>query len=253
MASGENPYERPEFVARYVRSRPKPPSDLLTLLCQLCGRETPDLVVDLGSGTGYSTVAWSRRARRVVGIESNPVMLRRARRALHVEYRLASADRTGLPSGSADVVTCSQSFHWMNPATTIPEIARILRRGGVFAAYDYALPPLIDPQLDPSFVELMRWAHLPTQPKEKARHPASLAQSRRFRWVGEISLHHSDVGDLQRALDLPLSIAHVAARLDGGAESPERVWRRFRAVAERTFGTGRRRFWWTYDVNLAVK
>jgi SAM-dependent methyltransferase len=253
VAEGPNPYERPEFVARYVRSRPRPPTELLTLLSQLCGKDLPDLVVDLGSGTGYSTLAWSRKAARVVGIESNPVMLRQARRAPHVEYRLTSADRTGLASGTADVVTCSQSFHWMDPKTTIPEIARILRPGGVFAAYDYALPPLIDPQLDPPFRALMRWAHLPTQPEEKARHPTRLARSGRFRWVGKVSLHRSDVGDLQRALDLPLSIAHIAARLDGGAESSEKVWQRFRTAAERAFGTGRRRFWWTYDVNLAVK
>ena len=41
---------------------------------------------------------------------------------------------------SADIVTCSQSFHWMEPEPTLAEIARILRPGGVFAAYDYDWP-----------------------------------------------------------------------------------------------------------------
>jgi SAM-dependent methyltransferase len=38
------------------------------------------------------------------------------------------------------LVTCSQSLHWMEPEPTFAEVARILRRGGVFAAYDYDWP-----------------------------------------------------------------------------------------------------------------
>jgi len=44
---------------------------------------------------------------------------------------------TDLPDGCADIVTCSQSLHWMVPESTFAEVARILRPGGVFATYDY--------------------------------------------------------------------------------------------------------------------
>ncbi|MBV8999273.1 MAG: methyltransferase domain-containing protein [Solirubrobacterales bacterium] len=36
----------------------------------------------------------------------------------------ASASETGLPDTCADVITCAQSFHWMEPESTIAEIAR---------------------------------------------------------------------------------------------------------------------------------
>lgn len=35
--------------------------------------------------------------------------------------------------------TVAQALHWMEPASTLAEVARILRPGGVFAAYDQAV------------------------------------------------------------------------------------------------------------------
>ena len=253
MTPPGNPYDDPAFVARYARARPRPPDDLLTLLIELCRRDPPRLVVDLGCGTGLSTALWKGKARKVVGIEENPFMLRRARRVPGVEYRLASASDTGLESGSADIVTCSQSFHWMRPRRAIPEIARILRRGGVFAAYDYALPPLIDPGVDPAFTSLLRWCGLPVLPVEKAEHLPNLARSRRFRWVREFTVHHAELGNARRVTDLALSVAHVAARLPEGDRSQNPHFRALRRAAESAFGQRRRRFWWTYRVELAVK
>ena len=253
MSDPENPYDQRPFVARYARSRPRPPTDLFPLLTQMCGRKRPRLVVDLGCGTGLSTVPWSGIAGRVVGVESNPLMLRRAPRVPGVEYRRSPAQTTGLPTGSADIVTCSQSFHWMPRKETIREVARILRPGAVLAVYDYQLPPLIDPALDPVFADLLRWSGLPTERTDKATHVTNLTRSGRFRWVRPFCLHYSDTGNAARLLDLALSIAHVSARLDGDARSREPHWRRFSAAARRTLGQRRRRFWWTFDVVLAVK
>ena len=40
--------------------------------------------------------------------------------------RQGYAHATGLPDAFADVVVCSQSFHWMEPESTLQEIGRIL-------------------------------------------------------------------------------------------------------------------------------
>ena len=99
--------------------------------------ERPRLVVDLGSGTGLSTRVWADRAEEVVGIEPNARMAEQARlvtRAPNVRYVDSFAAETSLPAGAADIVTCSQAFHWMEPGAVLAEAARILRPGGVFAA-----------------------------------------------------------------------------------------------------------------------
>jgi SAM-dependent methyltransferase len=249
----ENPYTKSSFVVLYDRVRPKPPNGLVPLIAQLSGRDPPALVVDLGSGTGLSTVAWSRHASRVIGIESNPQMLNHARRAANVEYRQAPADATGVKARSADVVTCSQSFHWMLPQKTLREVDRILRRGGVFAAYDYRLPPLIEPRLDEAFDAVLTWAGMDRYRPEKTGYSRKLARSGRFRWTKEFPMHGYDAGDAQRVLELASSLGGVAALLEERNGRRAACWRRFVRVASQTLGTSRRRFWWTYNVVLAVK
>ncbi len=131
-------------ASSYDRARPTPPPASLDLLTQVIQMPHPALVVDVGSGTGLSTAIWGERAERVIGIEPNADMRKEAVHkvedhpyAAQIEYHEGVAHQTGLPDGCADIVTAAQSFHWMEPTATLAEIARILRPGGLFAAYDY--------------------------------------------------------------------------------------------------------------------
>src|SRR6476646_5431242 len=133
---GRSGYANEGFADHYDGARPSPPAVVLDVLTR-CAGGRPRLVADLGSGTGLSSRAWAARAERVVGVEANPAMLARARATT------ADANATGLEAGSADIVTCAQSFHWMDPGALLPEVARVLRPGGVFGAYDYDVVPVI--------------------------------------------------------------------------------------------------------------
>jgi len=148
-------------ASAYDRTRPTPPPALLDLLTQLSHTPHPALVVDLGSGTGLSTAIWGERAQQVIGIEPNADMRTQAVRkieqhpsAAHITYREGVAQHTGLPDGCADIVTCAQALHWMEPTATLAEIARILRPGGLFAAYDYDWPPTLRWELERVYQEL---------------------------------------------------------------------------------------------------
>ena len=205
-------------ASSYDRVRPATPPVLLDLLTQLIDMPHPALVVDLGSGTGLSTAIWGERAERVIGIEPNADMRKVAERkaedhpyAAHIEYREGVAHQTGLPDGCADIVTASQSFHWMEPTATLAEIVRILRPGGLFAAYDYDAPPTIHWELDrlaqeimPRLVALMRERGLAQSfniwPKNKSLEP--LRESGRFRFTREALLHHIEQGDAARFLEM---------------------------------------------------
>jgi ubiquinone/menaquinone biosynthesis C-methylase UbiE len=213
------------IAASYDRARPSPPPALLDLLTQVIDRPHPALVVDLGSGTGLSTVMWGERAERVIGIEPNAGMHGEAMRKLasyptsngaHMEYREGTAQQTGLPDGCADIVTAAQSFHWMEPMATLAEIARILRPGGLFAAYDYDSPPAIRWELDclaqdltVHLVELVRQrglAHtLAIWPKD--RHLERMRESGHFHFTREVVLHHVAHGDAARYLEMMRSNA----------------------------------------------
>jgi SAM-dependent methyltransferase len=101
-------------------------------------------VVDLGSGTGLSSRWAAKWAASVVGVEPNDDMraLAESRPSPHVLYRAGLAQRTGLPGASADIVLVVQAMHWMDPAPTLAEVARVLRPGGVLAVADADWPPV---------------------------------------------------------------------------------------------------------------
>src|SRR5215216_5355239 len=58
----------------YSQTRPAPPPVLTEILTQMIHTPRPALVVDLGSGTGLSTMIWSQCAERVIGIEPSDEM-----------------------------------------------------------------------------------------------------------------------------------------------------------------------------------
>lgn len=210
-------------ASSYDRARPTPPPALLDLLTQLIHLPHPALVVDLGSGTGLSTAVWSERAERAIGIEPNADMRQEALRkveghpyAAHIEYREGVAHQTGLPDGCVDIVTAAQSFHWMEPTATLAEIARILRPGGVFAAYDYDWPATIHWELDQlaqeaglRLVQLVRERGLASTLKiwPKDKHLEHMRESGHFRFTREVLLHHIEHGDTARFLEMMRSNA----------------------------------------------
>ena len=131
------------FADLYDRHRPTAPARLGPLLARYAGAPRP-VVVDLGSGTGLSSRWAAGWAARVIGIEPNDDM--RAVAVGHgtpaVEPRAGTGDATGLADACADVVVAVQAMHWMEPASTLAEVARILRPGGVFATIDADWPPV---------------------------------------------------------------------------------------------------------------
>ena len=88
-------------------------------------------VLDLGAGTGLLTRQLADRVEDVVAVEPDTrmgeVLAAGCPRATVLE---GTADRIPLPDGRVDAVMVSAAWHWMDPATALPEIARVLRPGG---------------------------------------------------------------------------------------------------------------------------
>ena len=64
-----------------------------------------------------------------------------------VRYAVEPAERCSLADASADLVAVAQALHWFDFARFFAEVRRVLRPGGVFAAWSYGLMR-IDPAVD---------------------------------------------------------------------------------------------------------
>jgi ubiquinone/menaquinone biosynthesis C-methylase UbiE len=254
-------YARTGFAEAFDRNRPATPEALLDVLCLEAQVERPRLVVDLGSGTGLSTRVWAERANEVVGVEASPEMRRRgegATSAGNVRFVQAYAQETGLPDGAADIVTCSQSFHWMEPVATLREVARILRPGGVFAAYDYDWPPVVHPEVEAAFEELVRRLGMRRALKGQPRHTKDLhldrmRESGHFRFVREVVLHSREGGSAERMVGMALSLGPLSVLLNEGASEEELGLAQLREAAAAALGDREVELFLGYRVRLGVK
>lgn len=256
-------------ASTYDRTRPTPPPALLDLLTQLIHRPHPALVVDLGSGTGLSTAIWGEQAELVIGIEPNADMRTQAVRkvehypyAAQIDYREGVAHRTGLPDGCADIVTCAQSFHWMEPTSTLAEIARILRPGGLFAAYDYDAPPALNWELErvcqevmKRLVELLRERglarNLQMWPKET--HLDRMRESAHFRFTREVLLHQIEHGDAARFMEMILTNAFSHQFKLKTITAQEIGFDRLRQAALQHIGSEPIPWYFSYRVRIGIK
>jgi SAM-dependent methyltransferase len=79
----------------------------------------------------------ARGLHSVVAVEPNDDMRAQGietSRGTDIVWRKGSAEATGLPDGSADLVSMASSLHWADFDNACDEFHRILRPGGVFAA-----------------------------------------------------------------------------------------------------------------------
>jgi SAM-dependent methyltransferase len=123
-------------AADYAEHRPDyPEAGIRWALEPLGGREAP-VVLDLGAGTGKLTEGLLAIGVEVIAVEPDAGMREElVRRHPGMTAFAGTAEAIPLPDGSVDAVLAGQAFHWFDQARAFPEIARVLRAEGVFAAF----------------------------------------------------------------------------------------------------------------------
>jgi ubiquinone/menaquinone biosynthesis C-methylase UbiE len=96
-------------------------------------------VLELGCGAAQWSILLAQRGARVVGLDNSTRQLEHARErmaAAGVDFPLVhgSGEEVPLPDSSFDVVFCDHgAMTFGDPYRTVPEAARLLRTGGLFA------------------------------------------------------------------------------------------------------------------------
>lgn len=121
-------------VDDYVKHRPTYPPEVTEALRRECEIGRDGVVADVGSGTGIFSALLLEAGWAVWAVEPNAPMRQAAEARLGGRAGFVSvagsAEATGLPSASVDLVTVAQAFHWFRPEETRREFARILKPGG---------------------------------------------------------------------------------------------------------------------------
>ena len=118
----------------YAKFRPGYPEDLFPFIEKTIQLHPAANIVDIGSGTGLFAEPLLNRGYSVVCIEPNKDMRRAGEQRLK-KYSLfqsirTTAEDTGLPAQSADLITVAQTFHWLDPVAAQIECKRIIKPNG---------------------------------------------------------------------------------------------------------------------------
>ncbi|WP_028612812.1 class I SAM-dependent methyltransferase [Paenibacillus harenae] len=257
------------FENDYDRHRPKAPETVVEILSNYLGRK-PGVVADVGCGTGLSSFVWKERAERVIGFEPNDDMRGKALEHLsgltnaeHISFQKGYSDQLALESSSVDIVTCSQSFHWMEPVSTLREFARVLREGGIFAAYDCDWPPTLHWQVEAAYKRLIDKSeaiiaiHVPEKyrasKRDKEQHLTQIRNSGLFRFSKEIVFDNKEQCDAKRYFGLAVSQGGIQSVFKLGSTGLDQEIKAYQSIVENYFAGRTLDVMFSYRMRLGVK
>jgi SAM-dependent methyltransferase len=115
----------------YERTRPSYPADAVAWLTEHLDIGAGRVTVDLAAGTGKLTRLLEPLGADLLAVEPVEGMRQILRAALpEVPVVAATAEMLGFASESVDVITVAQAFHWFDADAALPEMRRVLRKGG---------------------------------------------------------------------------------------------------------------------------
>ncbi|HWL92585.1 MAG TPA: class I SAM-dependent methyltransferase [Phycisphaerae bacterium] len=136
-------------AACYAQCRPHYPRDLLAYLAGLANERK--LAWDVGTGNGQAAVGLAEHFDRVIATDGSAEQIAHASPHGRVEYHVALAEEAGPTEGlndaSVNLVTVAQALHWFATEAFFANVRRVLKQGGIIAAWCYGIH-CVNPAID---------------------------------------------------------------------------------------------------------
>jgi SAM-dependent methyltransferase len=212
-------------AAGYASARPYLHPQILAVVRDVIRPSGPfRRALDVGCGTGLSSVALLGLAAEVVGIDASVEMLRRARRAGGLRYAASEAEEPPFRPRTFGLVVACGSIDWVDRSRFVPRGAELLERGGWLVPLDFG-----DTGRSSGVPGLARWYDDVFQaryPRPAARDPMVTAEEA-ARWGFEAPVHRDfaavasfTAGEYAAFL---MTESNVIAAVEYGSEAEDRV------------------------------
>ncbi|MEM9007377.1 MAG: class I SAM-dependent methyltransferase [Cyanobacteria bacterium P01_F01_bin.86] len=119
----------------YAAARPQYPESLYTFLVSCT--DSKKRVWDCAAGNGQASIALANYFTEVHATDLSQQQIANAMPKHNVFYSVQPAETTNFPEAYFDAVTVAQALHWFDLDQFWSEVKRVLKNGGIFAAWGY--------------------------------------------------------------------------------------------------------------------
>jgi SAM-dependent methyltransferase len=130
---------------QYAQYRPKYPDEIYAYLASLAPARL--LAWDCGTGNGQAALGLANHFDRVHATDASADQISLAYPHEKVDYHVEPAEHVSLSNSSVDLITVAVAIHWFNFDEFYREVRRVLKPGGILAAWTYSLTE-ISPEID---------------------------------------------------------------------------------------------------------
>lgn len=121
----------------YKTYRPQYPKELFEFLAT--HTPTTHHIWDCGCGNGQASVALAEVFQNVSASDASEEQIKQAELKPNISYSTSPAEVIAAADASLDMVSVAQAIHWFDHSAFFKEVDRVLKPGGVLAAWGYQL------------------------------------------------------------------------------------------------------------------
>ena len=129
-----------QFAKTYAKGRLRYPPELFSYLSSLTKEH--ELAWDCGTGNGQAAIGLKEYYKNIVATDPSAQQIENCTPDPKITYLVEPAEKPSLLDGSVDIVTVGVALHWFNFDLFFPEVKRVLKKGGIIAAWAYFLPTI---------------------------------------------------------------------------------------------------------------
>ncbi len=122
----------------YAAFRPQYPAELFEWLASVCPRH--GVAWDCACGSGQASRSLASHFDRVVGTDASSTQVAAAKAIATTGFVVAASEQAPLADNTVDMVAVAAALHWFVGEPFFAEVRRVVRPGGVLAAWSYGMP-----------------------------------------------------------------------------------------------------------------
>ena len=134
----------------YLKARPTYPDELFEYLASIS--PSNKFCWDCATGSGQAAISLANHFEKIIATDGSEKQIANGIPKANNEYRIGTAEESGLENSSVDLITVATAAHWFNLDLFYKEAERVAKPNGILAVWTYS-----EAKISTEIDELMEW------------------------------------------------------------------------------------------------